>query len=398
MSLLKICDLTQFYSPVSGGVKRYLTEKARFIREQTSGTEHLLIIPGERDELIVAERSRIHIIRSPLISKTSGYRVLLNLRAVARILEKERPDLIECGDPYQVGWKAVHAGQALRIPVIGFYHSHFPEAYLRGARKFLGSRPTEFLMSLARRYVCNLYNRFERTVVPSPALGQLLTNWGVHNVATADLGVDPAIFQPHPLLNEDGRAELNIPSNRFLLLYVGRLAQEKNTHTLFAAFRLLAAAHPNRFHLLIIGDGLQRVQLQALQSEPGIPVSWLPYSDDPARLACLYRAADLFVHPGVQETFGLVTLEAQACGTPVLGIRGSYMDRIIQTDQSLWARENSAAALADAIVQTACQPPQTPQDALQLHQKIAVKYSWNEVFSRLFGFYHEVIHRFTRRD
>ncbi|MDB6155614.1 MAG: hypothetical protein JWL90_4067 [Chthoniobacteraceae bacterium] len=383
---------------MGGGVKRYLTEKVRFIREQTGEAEHLLIIPGERDGVITGTRSRIHTIRSPLISKTSGYRVLLNLRAIARILEEERPDLIECGDPYQIGWKSLRAGRALRIPVIGFYHSHFPEAYLRGVRKFLGSMPTEFVMGLARRYVCNLYNQFQRTVVPSPVLGQLLTDWGVRNVVTTDLGVDPAIFQPLPSFNEQIRAELNLPPGRFLLLYVGRLAREKNTHTLFSAFRLLTRAHPDRFHLLIIGDGLQRAELDALKRETHGAVSWLSYCDDPARLAQIYRAADLFVHPGVQETFGLVTLEAQACGIPVVGIRGTYMDRIIQTDQTLWARENSAEALAAAIKQTADCPPPTGESALRLHQTIAAQYSWNEVFRQLFAFYREVIHNFTPCD
>ena len=77
-------------------------------------------------------------------------------------------------------------------------------------------------------------------------------------------------------------------------------------------------------------------------------VSWIQYCTDP-RSRGFYRAADLFVHPGVQETFGLVALESQACGTPVVGIRGSYMDQIICHDQEPWAGENSAEALADAI-------------------------------------------------
>ena len=58
-------------------------------------------------------------------------------------------------------------------------------------------------------------------------------------------------------------------------------------------------------------------------------VTWMRYCTDSFDLARYYRAADLFVHPGTQETFGLVALESQACGTPVVGIRGSYMDRII---------------------------------------------------------------------
>src|SRR6185437_15810029 len=133
-----------------------------------------------------------------------------------------------------------------------------------------------------------------------------------------------------------------------LLLYVGRLAKEKNTRTLFSAFELLAGRRPGDFHLLVIGDGPERDQLDELRSRTS-NVSWIQYCNDSAELARYYRAADLFVHPGVQETFGLVSLESQACGTPVVGIRGSSMDRIIFHEQETWARENSPEALADAI-------------------------------------------------
>ena len=223
---MKLCDLTQFYSPVSGGVKRYVSEKVRFIRENTTD-EHILIIPGERDEMIAGDRSRTYTIQSPLISRTSRYRVLLRLEAIERILETERPDLIECGDPYQVAWKAVHSGAALGIPVVGFYHSHFPEAYIRTVRKFCGHTVTEFFHDLSRRYIRSLYRRFARTIVPSPALGDLLATWGVPNIAHTDLGVDTAVFHPQPAPREDLRAQLAIPRDRTLLLYVGRLAQEK---------------------------------------------------------------------------------------------------------------------------------------------------------------------------
>jgi alpha-1,6-mannosyltransferase len=392
---VKICDLTQFYSPFSGGVKRYVAEKVRHVREQTEGDEHVLIIPGERDETTAGDRSRVHTIKSPLVSRTSRYRVLLRLEAVERILEHERPDIIESGDPYQMAWKAVHSGVALRIPVVGFYHSHFPEAYVRTAEKFCGHTVTEFFLDFSRRYVRNLYNRFERTLVPSPALGQLLTQWGVRNVAQTDLGVDTAIFHPRPAPDEDPRAELAIPRDRTLLLYVGRLAQEKNTQTLFAAFRELVHRFPDRFHLLVVGDGLQRAELHSLQTACAGAITHVPYCAEAPRLAALYRATDLFVHPGVQETFGLVTLEAQACGTPVIGIRGSYMDRIIHSDQTLWARENSPAALAAAIEETSQQNLTAAN--LEATRAVAAKYSWAQVFTRLFDLYREVIDNYRPR-
>ena len=397
---MKICDLTQFYSPRSGGVRRYVSEKVRYIREESPGDEHVLIIPGERDEIIEGERSRVYAIKSPLISRTSRYRILLRLEAVERVLEREQPDLIESGDPYQAAWKAIHSGAALGIPVIGFYHSHFPEAYVRTARKFCGETVTEFFMDFSRRYIRALYRRFERTLVPSPALGEVLRSWGVDNIAFTDLGVDTEVFHPRRAPGEDARAELGIPRERTLLLYVGRLAQEKNTQTLFAAARLLARRFPGRFHFLIVGDGLQRRELDALRSELADspappPITHLSYCAEAPRLAVLYRAADLFVHPGVQETFGLVTLESQACGTPVIGIRGSYMDRIIHSDQALWAPENSPEALATAIEEASREDLKTSGD--RVSRLVAAQYSWKKVFSGLFDVYREVIHNYSQR-
>ncbi len=383
---MKLCDLTQFYSPVSGGVKRYVNEKIAYIDAHTESDSHVLIIPGEKDERLDTGRSRTYTIRSPLISKTSRYRALLRLGAVEEILEAERPDLIESGDPYQMAWKAIASGRSLGIPVVGFYHSHFPEAYLRSVAKCFGAFATGMAMDAARRYVRHLYNQFARTLVPSPALGGVLKSWGVENTCPVNLGVNVGVFKPanDRLLT---RAGLRTPLDKTLLLYVGRLAHEKNTATLFHAFELLARRHPGRFHLLITGDGQQRPLLEQLQAATNA-VTWLPYCPDSSELARMYRAADLFVHPGVQETFGLVSLESQACGTPVIGIRGSYMDRIIHNDQAFWAGENNPGALADAIV--AATKLDLSAMGLQASETVAAKYSWTNIFARLFAIYREV--------
>src|SRR5205085_12237741 len=123
---------------------------------------------------------------------------------------------------------------------------------------------------------------------------------------------------------------------------------EKNTATLFDAFRILSTRRPDAFQLLVVGDGPQREQLRRLEAETQ-RVKWIQYCSDPLELARHYRAANLFVHPGTEETFGLVALESQACGTPVVGIRGSRLDGIILHDQDYWAAENTPEALADAI-------------------------------------------------
>jgi alpha-1,6-mannosyltransferase len=392
---VKICDLTQFYSPLSGGVKRYVHEKIAFIENHSPDDAHVLIVPGERTELVSNARSRIYSIHSPLLSRTSRYRALLNLRAVAEILERERPDIIESSDPYQVGWKAVSEGRSLRIPVVAFYHSHFPEAYLRSSARFLGQRATVQVMKWARAYVKKLYNQFQATLVPSEALAAVLQAWGVANVRPIHLGVNTEIFKPEPNDALSTRDSLGIPTDRKLLLYVGRLAKEKNTQQLFGAFDLLRRRHPGDFHLLIVGDGPHRDHLIELQRQSS-DVSWISYCTDSLELARYYRAADLFVHPGVQETFGLVALESQACGTPVVGISGSYMDRIILHEQGWWARENTKEALADAVEESSEKKLSTLGDYAA--QAASELYSWPRVFGQLFCIYRDVCANYRNFD
>jgi alpha-1,6-mannosyltransferase len=386
---MKLADVTQFWSPSSGGVRRYVSEKVRHLREL--GGRHLLIIPGECDDVTGDENARVYTVKSPRISRVTGYRVMLRLSQIERILSAERPDLVENGDPYQVGWRVARSAQKLRIPAVAFYHSHFAECELRPIGNKLGRKVGDLFVRLGARYCERLYNRFQRTLVPSPLLAQVLSGWGVANVAPVDLGVDVDRFHPPTCSPEEARAAIPVPPGRRVLLSVGRLGMEKNTRTLCEAFLLLHAQYPGQYHLLISGEGLQRTAVERARDTTG-EVTWLPYISSHEDLLRLYHAADLFVHPGVQETFGLVTLEAQACGLAVAGIFGTAMDRIVCHDQSFWARENTPPALAGAIHGAFAHDLRTM--GRQAREAVAARFSWKSVLERQFDLYREVIHSF----
>ena len=384
---MKICDLTQFYSPVSGGVRRYIEQKTAYLRRFRPDCEHVVIVPGATTGFAGDELARTYTIASPLVSRTSRYRALTKLHLVEEVLEKERPDIIESGDPYQLAWKAVASGRGLDIPVVGFYHSHFSESYIRTIAKYFGRLAVSITDDVCRRYVKTLYNRFECTFVPSPVLARLLGEWGVERTHTVDLGVDADVFVPGDD-REITREKLGITPGSRLLLYVGRLASEKNVRTLFDAFSILNGRTPGRYYLLCVGDGTQRPAMVGLQKATNA-VHWMPYCTKPEELAAIYRCADLFVHPGVQETFGLVALESQASGTCVVGIRGSYMDRIIFSDQQQWATENTPLALADAVDAKFTQDLKSA--GLRASVEARTRYSWKTVFARQIAIYSDVI-------
>ena len=348
-------------------MKRYLHEKIRFIA--TTEHEHVLIVTGAASNVQMERRTRVYTIASPPVPRSGGYRMLLNLRAVGEVLEHEQPDVIECSDPYQLGWHVASAAKMLRIPAVAFYHSHFYEAY------FARIVPRSF----AKAYVCALYNRFAITLTASNALAATLRDWGVARVAAIGLGVDDAIFR---LASDKPPREATM----LRLLYVGRLAAEKNAALLARNFEELNR-RGSRFHLVVIGDGPERERIERLTSGNS-NVTWIKYCADPVELARHYRDADLFVHPGVRETFGLAALEAQACGTPVVGIAGTRMDEAILHDQSWWALDATATALADAIERAATLDLHTLGEAAS--RAVHERFTWRSVFERLFCIYREV--------
>jgi alpha-1,6-mannosyltransferase len=383
---VKVCDVTQFYSPVSGGVKRYISEKRRYVVEHTHD-EHHLIIPGSETRYERDGRLHLHTIRSPRLDffsrYPSRYRLILNTRLVLDLLDDIRPDVIEAGDPYHVAWTALRAGAQQHAPVFGFYHSHFPEAYLRTALKYGGSWLRDAVLSYAEDYIVRLYSRFAATLVPSEHLRQLLAGWGLTNTVTLNLGVDTDAFRPAPR-DPALRRELDLPLDRQVLLYVGRLSPEKNIEMLLAGFEELCSRHPLRYHLVMVGDGPLRRLLPATRQRTNA-LTWRSYIQANADLARYYHAADLFIHPGVCETFGLVVLEAQACGLPCVGISGSYMDANIMVGLDKWATHNRPAELADAIERF----DNVDRTALGLEasRMVHARFAWNRVFQRQWDLY-----------
>jgi alpha-1,6-mannosyltransferase len=238
-------------------------------------------------------------------------------------------------------------------------------------------------MNYAQDYIVRLYSRFQHTLVPSEHLRELLESWGISNAVTVRLGVDTQAFQIGSRELEL-RAELGLPPGACVLLYVGRLSGEKNIETLLEAFRKLRQRGDKDYWLVLIGDGPLRRLLPSVREETKALV-WRSYVSESEALARYYRMADVFVHPGVCETFGLVTLEAQACGCPVAGIHGSYMDANILAGLDLWAGRNTAEDLAGAIWRV------SEADRVQMGESAAgavrERYAWPIVFAELWKYY-----------
>ena len=317
-----LVDTTLFYTATSGGVRRYLLEKHAWFR-RSAHWQHTLLVPGAQDR---GSRGDIVEFQSPLIR--AGYRWPVRLAAFRERLATLEPDLIEAADPYVVGWQAARAAERLGIPSIAFCHSELV-GLVRGRAGPAGA-------AAAAAYLRTLYARFTRVLAPSQVVARQLHDAGIHSVAVQPLGVDADVFSP-ARRDPNLRAQLGLPADTRLLIFAGRLAPEKNLPHLYAMIEQLRAP----YHLLIVGG------TTAGRNAPR--VTTLPYQAEPLGLATLLASADLLVHAGQQETFGLVALEALACGTPVVAYRHTALAELVDAGVGALAHGYRPAALAEAV-------------------------------------------------
>lgn len=325
MKPLHLIDTTLFYSPTSGGVKRYLNAKHAWLAANTSW-EHTIVVPGES---LRTERGGVCTLPGYPVPGTFNYRLPLNARRWTRLLAELEPSLIEAGDAFHPGWCAWRVAQRRGIPLAGFYHSNLPQIM---GRRFLGCITEPAL----RRYLCSLYARFDVVFAPSRVMCDYLDTLGIRHTLHQPLGVDAELFHPR-LRTEALRQRLGLPRETRLLVYAGRFAEEKNLPLLLQAFARLGSP----YHLLLIGG--------KRAARPADNVTMLPYRGDSLELATWVASADALVHAGTRETFGLVVLEAMACGRPVVVARASAFPELVDESVGMLAEPESAASMADAI-------------------------------------------------
>jgi len=350
---MHLVDTTLFYSPTSGGVKRYLTAKHAWLGAHSAWT-HSILVPGPQERM---ERGGVCTIAGYPVPGTFNYRLPLNVRRWIDLLDALEPDLIEAGDAFHPAWCASAVARRRGIPVAAFYHSNLPQ--IIGRR--IGSTSERTL----GRYVRWLYQRFDVVFAPSRLMCGYLRSLGVPHVTHQPLGVDAEVFHPRQR-SMDLRRKLGLPRETRLLVYAGRFAGEKNLPVLLKAFAQLGPP----YHLLLIGG--------EREARPNGQVTLLPYRRNPEELAQWLASADALVHAGTKETFGLVVLEAMACGRPVVAARAGAIPEIVDQEVGMLAEPTDADSMAQAIA--ALYERDLDAVGAIARQRILQRFTWNQAF------------------
>lgn len=272
------------------------------------------------------------------IPKYEGLRFGLPARTrLFRLWSRQRPDLVHVATEGPLGWSAVSASIRLGIPVTSDFHTNF-DSY--SAHYGVG-----WLERPVAAWLKRMHNRTAVTFVPTRAMAQDLRARGYRSVEVIARGVDTELFNP-ARRSAALRASWGVAADELVVVWVGRVAPEKNLRLVLEAFAAIRRRTPDA-RLVIVGDGPLRKSLQ--EGNPDVVFAGARRGED---LAAHYASGDLFLFPSLSETWGNVTLEAMASGLCVVAYDCAAAAEVIASGgDGLLVRPGAAAAfVAESVV------------------------------------------------
>jgi glycosyltransferase involved in cell wall biosynthesis len=321
---------------------------------------------------------------------------LMNFGKLRQALATNRRkyDLVHVQTPFAAHYAGLRHARERCLPCVATYHTHFEE-YLHN---YVPALPKSLLRGAARQLARRQCNALDAIIVPSGAMHETLTGYGVtrpmYRVPTG-IPVEHFASGRRPasadfLDGDSFRHRFDIPAGRPLALFVGRTAHEKNIGFLLDALPHALADCPGLI-LVIAGEGpaLPALKRQAAELCIESSVRFVGYLDRRSELPGCYAAADLFVFASRTETQGLVLLEAMAAGLPVLAFAALGTREIVEPERgALPAPQNPAdfGALTAKLVNA----PQRRQAMTQAGAEFVREWTTEACTRRLAGVYRAI--------
>jgi glycosyltransferase involved in cell wall biosynthesis len=332
---LSILMLTDVYFPRVNGVS---TSIQTFVQSLYDAGHHITLVAPDYGE---PHNEPFEVVRVPGRKvPTDPEDRLVSIKKMRKICDElcrsRDYDIIHIQTPFVAHLVGVKLAREFNIPVLESYHTFFEE-YFYCYVKFL---PKRFLKSIARRLSKRQCNKLDSVIVPSIAMSEVLRNYGVGvPINIIPTGMSASDIKPGH--GEVFRKKFGIEPDRPMLLFVGRVAHEKNIDFLIQVVNNLRIQYPDIL-FVIAGEGPAEHHLHSLVKHYSLEknVRFIGYLSREHELPDCYNAADVFVFSSRTETQGLVLLEAMAQGTPVvaLSIMGTR-DILEGCDGSIIARE-----------------------------------------------------------
>ncbi len=346
---MRVVNVTQWYSPTSGGIRTYLRAKAEWAGLR--GLPHAAVLTGPSTGPETLAASAVLRVRGRTPNGRWGYRLAPRPAPVIAALEALEPDVVVLHDPLSFPRAVARWAGDRRVGVAMYCHS---DLALGAAGLPAGvRRPAAAVLGLVQRRALTAPGA---VLVASEASRARVTPHTAAPVVTAPLGVDLDVFRgarPDAAL----RARLAAPDEA-LLLYAGRLSSEKRVNLLAAALARLRRPAV----LAVAGTGAARGRLERAARRLGVEgrLRLLGHVASRADLARLMATADCFVHPNPAEPFGLAPLEALAAGCRVVAPDAAGTAETLGGRGAVLVAPGDAAALAEGVERALGGPRPSP--------------------------------------
>lgn len=292
--------VTETYPPEVNGVA--LTIRGLEDGLRARGHEVGVVRPRQNQES--APKPHELLVRGAPLPRYPGLRFgFPATRKLTAAWRESAPDAVYIATEGPLGWSALRAARRLGIPAATGFHTRFDE-YMR-------DYGAPFLQSTALGWMRRFHNRADATLVPTRELADFLRGKRFENVFRLPRAVDALLFDPtkrDPAL----RQAWGVGEDGLAVIYLGRIAPEKNLELAVRAFRELQRRQPQA-RFVWVGDGPSRQKLA--KENPDFVFCGVQRGADVARH---FASGDLFLFPSRTETFGNVTLEAMASGLPTV--------------------------------------------------------------------------------
>ncbi|MBC9958185.1 glycosyltransferase family 1 protein [Yimella sp. cx-51] len=370
MWIVRVAIVTESFLPSLNGVTTSVCRVLDHLADR--GHEAVVICPGPAPQAY-----RGFPVRTVQALTVRQFRIGLPTTDLERILRDVRPDVVHAASPFGLGWRGLAAGRNLGIPTIAIYQTDMPSYLAQHAGPLRSS-----ITKASWRWIRHLHSLADLTLAPSSATLAELTAHGVPRSALWSRGVDTSLYSPNLRSSERVGAlrRCLAPNGETIVGYVGRLAHEKQVH------RLTEIADLPNTSLVIVGDGPTREKLEQLLPK----AHFLGFRQGTA-LAQAYAALDVFVHTGVNETFGQTLQEAMAAGLPVVApAAGGPLDIVKPGVTGYLFDPGVTGALRASVNSLVIDPMLRERMGDSAHRKMQAR-SWAGVVDQLIGYYRAVV-------
>ncbi|GLV14622.1 glycosyl transferase [Alicyclobacillus hesperidum] len=368
---MRIAMFTETFLPSTDGIVTRLCATLRYLERE--GHEVLLFAPsGSPREY--ASATIVGIPAMPFILYPEK-RYALPLPRIGRKVKAFRPDLIHVVNPAFLGIGGIYYAWRFHLPLIASYHTNVP-AYAHHYK-------LDFLEPALWWYFRTLHNRAQLNLATSRATLRELEKHGFQNLELWERGVDVDLYQ-RARRSEAMRKRLapKAGPDDPVLLYVGRLASEKNIERI----RPCMDAIPN-LHLAIVGDGPHRPELERIFAGTKAHFTGYMHGEE---LAQAYASADAFLFPSTTETLGLVLFEAMATGLPILAADSPPTREVLEDGRAGFIFNPNSTDEMIETVKTVMSDEGKRSAVRERGLQIARSLDWEGPSKQLLGHYHRV--------